>query len=334
MGVSVTRMRTFVRLLPFCLIVVAARAPAAAQDKLERFKDNARLSPDDRAEIQVVAEGRVQDLIDATRESKRTKARKDLIGSMSGAKTAFRRHYAQVCGKTLAGVAGGSQVQNAVDAALVLRALRHLNTRGALASALSSRFEGVRYMAAGAVKDLHRDIKDAQSCPNLIAALGAAGQRENKSLVLRTIYEALNVPSAQSKAGLANSCARALAAVFAGRVGRIVDGSRDESSDVAGYRAARTCYKAANAANRKALRDHMGRFLDLTKTRHFDPDTGSGAKQVLRDTFKAAQDALGAMLTESGARSLTAFNFGTSTTAQQADRWLGELDRALANVRN
>ena len=327
-------MRTCGRLLPFCLVVLAARAPAVAQDELERFKNNNRLSQNDRAKIQVVVGDRVQDLIDATREKRRTQARKDLIGSMTGAKPAFRDHYAQLCARTLSGIASTGQVQNAVDATLVLRALKHLATSGALASALSSRFGGVRYTAAGAVKDLHGDIKDAQACTNLIAALGTAGARETDPLVLQTIYEALDIPSAGSDPGLANACVQALAAVFVGRSERIANGSRDESSDLAGYRAARTCYKEANAANQRTLRDHLRRFLSLTKTRHFDPDTGSGAKQVLRDTFNAAQDALGGMLTDSGANSPAAFNFGQNTTAEQADRWLGELDRTLANVRN
>lgn len=336
LGVSVNCMKP-VRSLPlFVLIVLAAPVVAWAQprDVLDQYKGKATLTSNARGGIRVEVNARVQALRRARRESQRTQARKALTGSMAGAKKAFRDYYARQCARGLGGLVSSAKLLNAIDAVLVLKELDHLATCDALASALGSKFPGVRHVSAKAVQNLHGKIKDVGDCSGLLSALGSGGARETDKLVLGQIYAALDMPAVSDDAALASECAGALVKVFEGRLQRLAAGSsRDEAADIPGFKAIRSCYKKADATRRRALRDAVRRFLELAKGRHFNPDTGAGAQKVLRDTFKEALDAMNGMLRESNVNSPPTLRFNGNTSQAQVDAGLKSVDNALSSIR-
>ncbi len=309
-------------------------APAQTRDKLARIaaKKNG-LNADDKATIRVEVVDRVKELQAAADEQHRRDARDKLLGSMKLPKASrqFRAIYAATCADRLEALVSGEDLVTALNAAEVLRALNHSATCGALAKALSSQHQAVRFVAARAVQDLGNRLRPRKERAAVLRALGNAGKNESHKLVLREIYHALHMDAASNSDTIARECADALVETFKGRAGRLAEGSRDESADEPGFEVAAILYKPADAERRAELKRSVRALLQHATERFFSADVGQGAKSVLRDVMVSAESALHAMLKVSKVSPPGKIPFNSSDE-KRIRKALQALDAALAKA--
>jgi hypothetical protein len=166
----------------------------------------------------------------------------------------------------------------ALVATLMLKELESAKTVDTLLTALKSTHRAVRFAAVEGLQAIRPKLKDDEGAiANVLASLGKAGADEKDELVLRQIYESLNLKSVGAAAKSNDNAAAAMSEIFAARLRQLNGGSHDEYRDEDGYTAAVNCYAGASAENQAALVGAMYAFLRLSVNHYFDADVAAEA---------------------------------------------------------
>ena len=286
-------------------VTAAMTSAAAAQDRLKSIVTKQKLTVDDVARIQAEVATRARKLAEAGKDPRRRKATRDRLIGTSRIPKATRvglDAYAQACDEELSPLVMDDDLNVALDAILVLEALDNAKTADALAQALSSPHEAVRYKAARGLELLHKEIaKQADACRTVLAALGRAGAVEKSEPVLRMIYRALHFSADVPNFRYAHECAAALNAVYAGRLRRLRQGSRDEWKDAPSLAIAADCYANATADQQRELVKHLAAFLAHDVDRYCDNSTAEEYYPTIAGLVADVEKILRRMIRDAGA---------------------------------
>lgn len=228
------------------------------------------------ATLKSVIRQRVDRLVSAGENSDTIKRAHDSLvdpTKVKGATPAGLASYASIAAEELEEAVTGDDFNVALEAMLILMDIDHPQTAPTLAVALSSKQSAVRLIAARSITKLHPRLKDdAENCPKLLRALGKAGAEEQDQHVLRAIYLAIDFGSTIRDFKYSDEAASALSQVFEARLRRLIAGSRDETRDEAGLRAAAGCYAGAGAPNKTRLMTNLQSLLQVMVQRYLEGD--------------------------------------------------------------
>ncbi len=297
------------RLSTISLVVVLcayAVAPSAqAQSSLENLLKKPSLNREEKATLEAEVKNKVKQLIDAPNAQALADRRDFLLklARASGMTPAGRAALAGAAAEPLQIVAAGEAFDAAFAASSVLIELKHAGAVGAMVAVLASEFPAVRYMAARGLKNTMPQIQtSAGEFASALNGLSQHGAKERDPVVLRMIYDAIDVHAAGINIKDGDSCAEALAAVFRGRLESLAAGSRDESKDLRGIAASTACYEKAAEAGRVQLAAAMAGLLDHCVNRYFDPDTSVESRPGLADVAAEQEKALRQFMKTSGVK--------------------------------
>ncbi len=265
-------------------LVPGVTRSASAQDVIAGIIQKKSLSRNDLATMEAEISQRVKRLASGANPDQLEEARDRMLktAQTSGASEAGLDAYVEISARELAPLVSGGAFDVAFHTALLLNALHHVKTIDALAQALSSKHDAIRYMAAKGIQRLHRQAKDRQAeCQLALRTLGRAGASERDEHVLRAIYQAIDFPADVSDFAYGQDCAGALLEVFGSRARAWASGSRDELKDEAGLEAAARCYASASDRQKSELVRYLSEYLGMTVDRYFDDDTAPEYRRTL-----------------------------------------------------
>lgn len=298
------RFSTISLVVAFC---AAAAMPsiARAQSSLEGLLKKTSLNREEKATLEAEVKNKVKQLVDAP-NAQALGDRRDFLLKLtrtSGMTPAGLAALADAAADPLQYVAAAEVFDAAYAATLVLVELKHASAVKPMVAVLASEFPAVRYLAARGLKGAMPVLQ--ASAADLTAALDGLAQRgakERDPIVLRAIYDAIDLHAAGVNTKYGDACAAALAAVFRGRQGALIAGSRDESKDLRGIAASSACYEKAAEDGRVQLAAAMAGLLDHCVNRYFDPDTSTEARPGLADIAAEQEKALRQFIKASGVK--------------------------------
>lgn len=259
------------------VMTTAMTSAAAARDRLESIVTKSALTRQDKAIIRTEVAERARKLVNAAKTSESRKKAIDKLVSTSQLAKISRSGldaYAQACADVLSPLMVDNELEVGLGAVLVLVALDHANTADALSIALRSEHEAVRFKAAKGLRALHKVLAGRrQACRAVLRALGRAGASERVEAVLREIYGAIHFSANVPNFRYADECATALSDVYAGRLGLLTGGSRDEWKDAPSFALVADCYTKAEPAQQEKLVRQLFNFLALYVDRYCDDST-------------------------------------------------------------
>ncbi|GJQ27478.1 MAG: hypothetical protein HBSAPP02_25100 [Phycisphaerae bacterium] len=299
-----TRFSTISWIVSLCAVVLASPF-AQAQSSLETLLKKASLNREEKATLEAEIKNKVKQLVDAPNAQALTDRRDFLLKltRTSGMTPAGLAALADAAAEPLQIVAAGDAFDAAYAATVVLVELKHPRAVGAMVAVLASEFPAVRYMAARGLKST---MPQLQASPGefttALEGLAQRGTKERDPIVLRALYDAIDVHAAGINAKNGDACATALATVFRGRLDALASGSRDESKDLRGIAASTPCYEKAGEDGRVQLAAAMAGLLDHCINRYFDPDTSVEARPGLADVAAEQEKALRQFMKTSGVK--------------------------------
>lgn len=292
-------------LILIAILIGSAVTPVAAQgrDELEAIVRKDKLTAGDRATIETVVNQRAKKLLDAAGKPKPLREARDVIIATSRvdkATAAGLEAYAGAVTQALTSSVGTDDLSLGLEITQILIALDHAQTSDALAAALSSPHSAIRYRAAVGIRSIHtKVVGDRSAARTVLSALARAGAGEAHELVIRAIYEAVDFKKTIPSAQIGDECASALCDIFAGRLGRLARGSRDEWIDASGFEAAGRCFSDALDSRKRVMVERLFGFLEFHVARYVDKDTTAEyvptlvrttqtLERVLRDILRTA----------------------------------------------
>ncbi len=275
---------------------------AAAADNLAEVITKPALTREDETLIDQEVRNRAGRLLAAASNSPadRAEARAALIDTArtSGATPAALEQYVSSANEYLTRVINGEAQAAAVDAALVLRQLKHVGAAPGLIAGLQTGQSGVQYHCAIGIRDLQTQIAADRNLSNdALRALADAGVATNNAALLRAIYEAVNFAATNPNFAQADAQAQALKRIFEARLERLELGSRDEMKDRAGYDAALAAARAGASlqAKRDLLRALVA-FLGVHADRFGDRETAEAYLPTMRGLVEQLERAIAGIL--------------------------------------
>lgn len=288
------------------MFMTMAPLSARAQDPLEETAKKAKITEADRAKIQTQVKSRIEKLVDAGKDGdQRQAARERLLAPsrIKGAGKEFLDIYAELCAEGLKSYAPSEVMETGFDAVLVMAELNNPIAATALAVGLKSIHPATRMLAVRGILSLRKTlVADEKTAKSVLRILGEAGAEETQPLVLRLVYQAIDVSQEVKSELLADDAAKALNAVLAGRLSRLALGARDEADDEPGILAAGRLYPGASESQRRLLIGHLFKLLCRSVDRYYAADTADSYKPVLVATAKKIEDAVLEMIKASKAR--------------------------------
>jgi len=253
-------------------MIFAGQAAAQAPADLGELASKQSLSADER---KAVAEGvlrEIEQLKGAETEKARLSARQKLIAPLSQAGDSFREAFAAAAGSELA-ASLKLQFEPALDAMLVLAAIEHPATLGAISDAMASRYAAVRYLAARSLRAMHAKLKTQLQYRTAINALSDAGEHETDPATLRMIYQALDFSETQKQFAGAGDVADALGKIMKARLAMGSSGA-DAVADSVAYQAAQRAGNEAKAPPVQLVEGLAGSLLELARAAMSDRSGG------------------------------------------------------------
>ena len=288
------------------LAVIGISTSTLAQDRLEAIVTKRKITNRDRAKIEAEVAQRAKRLADAGKDDHRRNVAREILlktSQISGTTQAGLDAYAEACASELASLTTSELFETSFDAISVLIELDNVNTAEALAAALRSRHAATRFRAARGLQRMHKKLANHQrACRKILRALGDAGAVEKQDVVLRVIYEAIDLSGDVKNPGAAEGCAHALNTVFESRLEQLESGKRNETVDLPGLRAAANCYAATNAEQKALLIGSVARFLTHTVDRYVAADTAEDHLPVLAKLIKTSEATIHSMIKASQKR--------------------------------